>query len=202
MLTHRGQEVYTIMRRLVNGGYKLKNPASHFEIFDQRLEANCPFAGGWADMSAQKQPSGYIRVKANLRLGNTSLTVRVDNSHGAFHLDVEKGNKKIEPPQPVCLNPEKLPLLSAFELARSELLKRASELLPAFGSIEQPTLNMLQRLWEAKYSINAVEIEMLLPPYPGSHLDVTVYTRSDSPFRADMQGIDYRSEPFEWEKHK
>jgi len=186
----------------INGGYKLKDPARYFVSFEQRLEAKCPFAGGWADMSGQKAASGYVRAKANLRLRNNSLTVRVDNSHGAFHLDIERNNRKIEEPRRVRLNPEKPHLVSAFEIAKKELLQRAFELLPAFGSIEQPALDLLQRLWEAKYFVNSAEIQMLLPPYPRSRLKWRFYTPSILPFRLEPGGIDLTVEPFEWERHR
>ncbi|MBI4303815.1 MAG: hypothetical protein HY665_05710 [Chloroflexi bacterium] len=186
----------------INGGYKLKDPTIYFGSFEQRVEATCPFAGGCADMSAQSKTSGYVRVKANLRVEKTRLTVRVDNAHGGrFHLDVERDNNKIELSQPVELNPERPPLLSAFELAKNELLKRGLKLLPTFGSAERPTLNMLQRLWEAKFSVNDIEISMLLPPYPGYKLTRRFYTPSDAPFRIEPTGLDLKVEPFDWEKH-
>jgi hypothetical protein len=186
----------------INGGYKLKDSARYFESSEQRLEAKCPFAGGWADMSAQKGPSGYVRAKVNLRLRDNSLTARVDNSHGGFHLDIERNNKKIGKARRVSLNPGKPHLLSAFEIAKKELLQRAFELLPAFDSIEQPTLDLLQRLWECKYFVNSVEVQMLLPLYPGSRLVWRFYTPSILPFRLEPGGIDLTVEPFQWEKHR
>jgi len=186
----------------INGGYKLNDPVRYFENIEQRFEARCPFAGGLADMSAQKLVSGNVRAKANLRLKNIDLLVRVDNAHGPFHLDVEENKNKIQKSQLVSLDPEKPPLLSAFEIAKKELLHRAFELLPAFGSIEQPTLNMLQRLWEAKYFLNSVEVQMLLPPYPGSRLTGRFYTSSTLPFRLEPGGVDLKVEPFNWEKHR
>lgn len=124
----------------IKGGYKLTDPVRHFEIFKQRVEAKCPFARGWADMSAQEGLSGFIRAKANLRLRDDILTIRVDNlhGHGQFHLDVERNKMKTEKPTVVDLDPGKPPLLSAFEVAKKELLRRASQLLPSFGSIEHP----------------------------------------------------------------
>jgi len=184
-----------------NGGYKLTDPARHFGIFKQRVEAKCPFAGGWADMSAQERFSGYVKAKANLRLRDDILTIRVDNAHGEFHLDVERNKMKTEEPSVVVLDPGKPRLLSAFEVAKKELLCRASQLLPAFGSVEHPTLDLLARLWAAKYFINTVEIQMLLPPYPGSRLTARIYTSSSLPFRLEPRGVDLTVLPFQWEKH-
>jgi len=151
----------------INGGCKLKDTVGHFDIFKQRVEAKCPFAGGWADMSAQEWLSGFIRTKANLQLRDDILTIRVDSSHGQFHLDVERNKMKTGKPTVVVLGPGKSPLLSTFEVAKKELLRRASQLLPSVGSVEHPMLELLARLWEAKYFINTVEVQMLLPPYPG-----------------------------------
>jgi len=185
----------------INGGYKLPDPVRHFDIFKQRVEAKCPFAGGWADMSAQERFSGFIRVKANLRLRDDILTIRVDNSHGQFHLDVERNKVKTEKPKVVVLDPGKSSLLSTFEVAKKELLRRASQLLPSYGSVDHPTLELLERLWMAKYFINGVEVEMLLPPYPGSRLTRRIYTSSSLPFRLEPTGIDLTVVPFRWEKH-
>lgn len=185
----------------INGGYKLTDPVRHFDIFKQRVEAKCPFAGGWADMSAQEWLSGFIRTKANLRLRDDILTIRIDNSHGQFHLDVERNKMKTEKPTVVVLDPDKPPLLSAFEVAKKELLRRASQLLPSFGSVEHPMLELLARLWAAKYFVNKVEVQMLLPPYPGSRLTGRIYTSSSLPFRLEPTGVDLTVVPFQWEKH-
>lgn len=185
----------------INGGYKLTDPVRHFYIFKQRVEAKCPFAGGWADMSAQERLSGSIKVKANLRMKDDILTIRVDNSHGQFHLDVESNKMKTEKPTAVVLDSGKPPLLSAFEAAKKELLHRASQLLPSFGSVERPILELLSRLWAAKCFINGIEVQMLLPPYPGSRLTGRIYTSSSLPFRLEPTGVNLTVVPFQWEKH-
>jgi hypothetical protein len=185
----------------INGGFKLSDPVMYFENLEHRCEARCAFSGGLADMSAQKLISGNVRLKANLRLKNSNLIVRVDNAHGSFHLDVEMDNIKIQKSQTLSLGSEKPQLLSAFEIAKKELLQRALELLPVSSSIEQPILNMLERLWEAKYFLNSVEVQILLPPYPGSRLMGRFYTSSILPFRLELEGIDLKVEPFIWERH-
>lgn len=185
----------------INGGYRLLDPVRHFDVFKQRVEAKCPFAEGWADMSAQERFSGFIRAKANLRLRDDSLMVRVDNSHGQFHLDVERNKTKTEKSTKVVLDPAKSPLLSAFEVAKKELLRRASQLLPDYGSAERPVLEMLAKLWVVKYFVNTVEVQMLLPPYPGARLTVRFYTSSSLPFRLEPGGVDITVVPFKWEKH-
>ena len=104
-------------------------------------------------------------------------------------------------PTVVIIDPGKPPLLSAFEVAKKELLGRASQLLPAFGSAKYPVLEMLAKLWAAKYFVNTVEIQMLLPPYPGARLTRRIYTSSSLPFRLEPTGVDLTVVPFEWEKH-
>jgi hypothetical protein len=185
----------------INGGYKLMDPARHFNIFKQRIEAKCPFAGAWANMSAQERLSGLIKVKANLRLKDDTLTIRVDNFHGKFHLDVESNKVKTEKPTLVVIDSAKPLLLSALEKAKKELLLRASQLLPSFGSVERLTLELLTRLWAAKYFINKIGVQVLLPPYPGSRLTGRIYTASGLPFRLEPTGVDLTVVPFQWEKH-
>ena len=186
----------------INGGHKLKNLAKYFGEFDQRVESFCPFAGGYADMSVQSKSSGYVRVKANLRLRNSQITVRVDNAHGGFHLDVETNKMKLQEPRPVVLASDQPTLLAAFDIARRELLSRGAQHLPKFGSIEEPTLGMLRRIWAATYFVNNTKVEMLLPPYPGSKLTCRIYTLSQSPFRLEPLGIDLTGLPFQWEGHQ
>jgi hypothetical protein len=86
-------------------------------------------------------------------------------------------------------------------VAKKELLHRASQFLPSFGSVEHPMLELLARLWAAKYFINTVEVQMLLPPYPGSRLTGRIYTSSSIPFRLEPTGVDLTVVPFQWEKH-
>lgn len=185
----------------INGGYKLIEPIRHFDIFKQRVEAKCPFAGGWADMSAQERSSGSIKAKANLRLKGDVLTTRVDNEHGQFHLHIEMNKRETEKPTPVFLDPDMPPLLSAFEVARKELQHNAGQLLPWFGSAKRPMLDLLARLWATKYFVNGIEVQMLLPPYPGSRLTGRIYTSSSLTFRLEPTGVDYTVVPFHWEKH-
>lgn len=183
----------------LNGGFKLRKES--FINFEQRLQAKCPFSGGWADMSVQKRTSGIISAKVNLRFENTDLTIRVDNAHGEFHLDIERNHKKIEKPKRIILDPNKPQLLSSFEIAKQELLQRTLPLLPTFGSRERPTLDMLLVLLECKFTVNNIEIPILLPPYPGAKLSFTPYTPSNLPIHLDLISIKMNLKPFDWKNH-
>jgi hypothetical protein len=190
---------YLVME--LNGGYKLKDPVKYFSIFKRRVEARCPFAGGYADMSAQETLSGAIKTKANLRLEDGTLTIRVDNSIGKFHIDIENNQTKIERHKPVSLDPGIPPLLAAFEVAKNELLYRARNKVPSFGSIDRPKLELLEMMWATKIYFNSFEVELLLPPYPGSRLSGRIFTHASLPFRFEPIGIDIKGIPFNWEHH-
>ena len=199
MLQFVGFPAYLVVR--INGGYKLIDLDKCFGVFEQRMEAKCPFAGGWADMSAQKAILGKVRAKANLRLPDTNLTVRVDDKHGGYHLDIERDHRKIEKSHPVTLSPGKPELLAAFEMAKNELLQRASAMLPNVGSHREPTLDLLQGLWETKYSVCSSPVQMLLPPYPGANLILTVYPSTQLPLRVELKGVRIKLVPFDWDNH-
>ncbi len=182
---------------MINGGYKTKDLVTGLGRFDLLVEAKCPFADGWVDMSArERRPDAYLYAKANLRIENRSLKVRVDNRPSPFHMDVEREGKKTQSHVPVRLDPGKPHLLSAFEIAKQELSRQASGLLTHSGSIEQPTLELLKRTWEAQFFVNSVKVQMLLPLYPGSKLTWRCYTDSRLAFTLTPGDIQLTVEPF------